>query len=198
LVSSPANGITSVKELIARAKANPGKLTFGSAGVTTDTYFAAALFARMAGIELTHIPYQASAAALPDLLSGRLDVQFATISPVMGNIGNKTLRALAVTGTRRVDALPGVPTMIEAGFPDYEAGIWMAIAAPAKTPPAVLQRLNADLNAALRESTTALEKQGIQMEIGTPEALQKLTVRDLQRWQKFIEADKATSSSKTK
>src|SRR4029079_2944912 len=113
LVSSPANGITSVKELIARAKANPGKLTFGSAGVTTDTYFAGALFSRMAGIELTHIPYQASAAALPDLLSGRLDLQFATISPVMGNIDKKTLRALAVTGTRRVDVLPDVPTMIE-------------------------------------------------------------------------------------
>jgi tripartite-type tricarboxylate transporter receptor subunit TctC len=197
-VSSPANGITSVKELIARAKANPGKLTFGSAGVTTDTYFAAALFSRMAGIELTHIPYQASAAALPDLLSGRLDLQFATISPVMGNIEKNTLRALAVTGTRRVDALPDVPTMIELGFPDYEAGIWMAIAAPAKTPTAVLQRIHADLNAALRESTPALEKQGIQMDIGTPEALQKLTLRDLERWQKFIAAEKAASKSKSK
>ena len=116
LVSSSVNGITSVKELIARAKANPGKLTFGSAGVTTDTYFAGAMFSRMAGIELTHIPYQASAAAIPDLLSGRLDLQFATIAPVMGNIKDKGLRALAVTGTRRVDALPDAPTMIESGL----------------------------------------------------------------------------------
>ena len=116
LVSSAVNGITSVKELIARAKQNPGKLTFGSAGVTTDTYFAGALFSRMAGIELTHIPYQASAAAIPDLLSGRLDLQFATIAPVMGNIKDEGLRALAVTGTRRVDALPDVPTMIEVGL----------------------------------------------------------------------------------
>jgi tripartite-type tricarboxylate transporter receptor subunit TctC len=194
LVSSAKNGITSVKDLVARAKKSPGKITFGSAGVTTDTYFAGALFSSMAGVELRHIPYQGSAAAIPDLLSGRVDLQFATIAPVIGNIKSGGLRALAVTGTRRVAALPDVPTMIEAGFPGYEAGIWMAIAAPAKTPPAILQRINAALNEALRETTAALETQGIQVETGTPEVLQKLTVRDLQKWQKFIQS----SAGKTK
>jgi tripartite-type tricarboxylate transporter receptor subunit TctC len=193
LVSSAKNNITTVKELIARARQNPGKITFGSAGVTTDTYFASALFSSMAGIELTHIPYQASAAAIPDLLSGRLDVQFATIAPVIGNIKDGGLRALAVTGTRRVDSLPKVPTMIEAGFAGYEAGIWMAIAAPAKTPQPIVQRLHAAISEALRETSPALEKQGIQMDIGTPEALRKLTVRDLQKWQKFIATTAGTA-----
>ena len=104
------------------------------------------------------MPYQASAAAIPDLLSGRLDIQFATIAPVMGNIKDGGLRALAVTGTRKVDALPNVPTMIEAGFPGYEAGIWMAIAAPAKTPPAVLQTAQRRLNEALRETHSCTRK----------------------------------------
>jgi len=194
LVSSAKNNIMTVEELVARARQNPGKITFGSAGATTDTYFAGALFSSMAGIELTHIPYQASAAAIPDLLSGRLDIQFATIAPVMGSINDGGLRALAVTGTRKVPTLPNVPTMTEAGFDGYEAGIWMAIVAPAKTPLPIVQRLNAALDEALRETTPALEKQGIQMEIGTPEALQKLTLRDLQKWQKFI----ATTAGNTK
>ena len=134
MVVTPGLGANTVAEFTAAAKAKPGELTFGSAGTASDTYFAALLYAQSAGLTMNHVPYRASAAAIPDLLSGRIQMQFATVAPVRALVQEGKLKALAVTGREHSSALPDVPTMVQAGVPNYEAVLWMAIAAPANTP----------------------------------------------------------------
>ena len=122
-----ASGPSPSSELIALAKAKPGVLNYGSAGPASLAHLAGALFATSSNIQLTHVPYKSTAQSVVDLISGRLDMQFATIAPSLANIRAGQLRALAVTGKKRVDALPDVPTMDEAGVRGYEATLWFAL-----------------------------------------------------------------------
>jgi len=138
-----------IPELIALAKAEPGKLTFASAGVGSGIHLGAELFASMAGIKLTHIPYKGSAPALTDLIGGHVSIYFSSLPPAIGLVQDGKVRALAVTGPERSKTFPDLPTVAEAGLPGYAAVLHYGIVAPAGTPAAIVARLNQALNAAL-------------------------------------------------
>ena len=154
LVACPCLTIKTVDELTREAKAKPGKLSYGSAGPASMAYLAAALFASKAAIDLTHVPYRSSAQSTVDLITGRIDIQFATIGPTLENIRAEKLRALAITSGRRSPVLPDVPTMIESGYPNYEIVLWLALAAPAGTPDSIVDLLNKEVSAAIADPET--------------------------------------------
>jgi tripartite-type tricarboxylate transporter receptor subunit TctC len=187
LVIYPGLAAKDVRELIALAKAKPGTLNYGSAGPASLAHLSGELFASMAGTTLTHVPYKASAQSVTDMIAGRLDMQFATVGPMLSNIRAGQLRALAVTGSERVAALPDVPTIAEAGVPNYEASLWMAIVAPANTPAPIVERLNRELNIILNtHAREALIAQGFQLLPGAPDAVQKWIRTDLEKWRQVI------------
>lgn len=149
LVISPNKGIRSVPELIARAKANPGTLNFASAGQGSATHLNAEKFKMAAKIDATNIPFKGSGEAVSEVLSGRVDYYFSPISPVIGQIKDGQLLALAVGSPKRATALPDVPTTAEAGVPGSEFNFWIGMMAPAKTPRAVINRLHDEVVKAL-------------------------------------------------
>src|SRR5262249_7643665 len=130
--------VKNVTELVAYAKAQPGKLTYGSAGVGTSQHLAGELFKTMAGIDIQHVPYRGIAAVIPDLLGGRVTMAFGNISAVLPLVREGKLRALAVTSPRRSASVPDLPTMIESGFPGFDSTAWFAVMAPAGTPAPVI------------------------------------------------------------
>jgi tripartite-type tricarboxylate transporter receptor subunit TctC len=187
LVIYPGLAAKDVKELLALAKAKPGTLNYGSAGPASLAHLAGELFASMSGVTMTHVPYKASAQSVTDMIAGRLDMQFATVGPMLSNIRAGQVRALAVTSSERVGALPDVPTIAEAGVPNYEASLWMAIVAPAKTPAPIVERLNRELNIILdNHARQALADQGVQLMPGKPEQVHKWTRTDLEKWKQVI------------
>jgi len=188
LVLYPGVPAQDIKSLIAFAKAKPGVLNYGSAGPASLAHLAGALFAALSDIQLTHVPYKSSAQSAVDLISGRLEMQFATIAPTLANIRAGQLRALAVTGRKRSDALPDVPTMDEAGVKGYEATLWFALTAPAGLPPAIAARLHKEtvdiLNSAEMKETFA--QQGFVPDPGTPDALTAQIRGDIVKWRDVI------------
>ena len=188
LVLYPGVPAQDIKSLIAFAKAKPGVLNYGSAGPASLAHLAGALFAALSDIQLTHVPYKSSAQSAVDLISGRLEMQFATIAPTLANIRAGQLRALAVTGRKRSDALPDVPTMDEAGVKGYEATLWFALTAPAGLPPAIAARLRKEtvdiLNSAEMKETFA--QQGFVPDPGTPDALTAQIRGDIGKWRDVI------------
>ena len=188
LVVFPGVGAHSLAELIALAKAKPGTLNYGSAGVASLAHLATALFANMAGIDILHVPYKSSSQSMTDMITGRLDMQFATIAPSLPNIRAGNLRALATSGRSRVAVLPEVPTVAESGLAGYEAALWVSLVAPAATPPGIAARLNKEVNAVIEaaEGSQALEAQGLSPEPGAPEALTARIRTDTQKWRGII------------
>jgi len=188
LVVYPGLPAKTVPELVALAKSKPGALNYGSAGPASLAHLAGALFATSSDIELTHVPYKSTAQSVVDLISGRLEMQFATIAPSLANIRAGQLRALAVTGKQRVEALPDTPTMDEAGVRGYEATLWFALVAPAKLPPAIAARLNREVIDILKspEMKETLAQQGFVAEAGAPEALTDQIRRDIAKWREVI------------
>jgi tripartite-type tricarboxylate transporter receptor subunit TctC len=188
LVVQPKLPAKNLAELIALAKSKPGTISYGSAGLASLAHLASALFENLAGVKLNHIPYKSSAQSVVDLIAGRLDMQFATIPPTISNINAGQVRALATTGTRRVSALPDVPTMAEAGIPNYDASLWLAVVAPAATPPDIVKRLNREIVEVLNmpRIKSALADQGMETEPGPPEALAALIVGEIDKWRKVI------------
>jgi tripartite-type tricarboxylate transporter receptor subunit TctC len=178
----------SVQDLIALAKAKPRVLNYASAGPATLAHLAGALFEKMAGIELTHVPYRGTAQSTLDLLEGRVEMQFGTIPPTLTHIRAGKLRALAVTGAARNAALPDVPTIAESGLPGYECTLWQAMVAPAATPAAIVARLNREVTAVLEdpEVRAAFAKQGVEPEPGPPEALGARIRAELAKWREVI------------
>jgi tripartite-type tricarboxylate transporter receptor subunit TctC len=144
LVVNPSVPVNSVAELIAYAKANPGKLNFASSGAGTSIHLSGELFKVMAGVDVTHVPYKGSAPALQDLLGGQVQFMFDNLPPSLPHIKAGKLRALAVTSTTRAPALPDLPTMAEAGLPGFEASSWFGLLAPAGTPPAIVAQIHAE------------------------------------------------------
>ena len=171
LVVHPSVLAASVVELTALAKANPGKLNYASNGNGSSAQLAAVLFESMAGVRMTHVPYKGVSQALVDLMSGEVQLMFGTIVAISPHIKAGRLRALAVTGKSRSALLPEVPTLAEAGLPGYEAGSWYGILAPAGTPGAIVARLNAEINQAVRqpEVRERLAAEGAETLGGTPE-----------------------------
>lgn len=140
-----------VQELIALAKAQPGKLNYASAGVGSGTHLATVLFADAAGIQITHVPYKGSGPALTDLLGGHVQIYFSSLPPAIGLVKERRLRALGVTGLKRSASFPDVPTVAEQGLPGFEAVLHYGIVAPARTPRPIIDKLNVALRAALAD-----------------------------------------------
>jgi tripartite-type tricarboxylate transporter receptor subunit TctC len=188
LVLYPGVPAKDIKELVALAKSKPGTLNYGSAGPASLAHLAGALFATLSDIQLTHVPYKSSAQSAVDLISGRLEMQFATIAPTLANIRANQLRALAVSGRKRSDALPDLPTMDEAGVTGYDATLWFALVAPAGLPAPIAAKLNREtldiLNSA--EMKEALAQQGLVPDSSTPDALATQIRGDIVKWRDVI------------
>ena len=184
LVLHPALPAHNLAELIALAKAKPGTLNYGSAGVASLAHLATELFASMAGVNIVHVPYKSSSQSMTDMITGRLDMQFATIAPSLPNIRAGQLRALVTSGKTRVAALPELPTVAEAGIAGYEAALWVSFVVPSDTPPKIIARLNREVNGVLESSdgTEALVAQGMAPELGPPEALTERIRGDIEKW----------------
>ena len=145
LVAHPGAGISNVGELVAKAKARPGALNFASSGNGSTNHLAGELFKRRAGIDITHIPYKGAAPALNDVLGGQVPMMFDNLPALLPHIRGGSIKALAVAGSTRAAALPEVPTIAESGYPGFDAAAWFGLVAPARTPPAVLNKLQADV-----------------------------------------------------
>ena len=188
LVVHPSFAVKSVAELIAYAKANPGKVNFGSAGVGTVGHITGEYFARAAGIQIVHIPYKGTGPAMSDLLGGHIPISFSPVATTSGNVKAGLLRALAVTSINRSKLLPDVPTMIEAGVPGFDASLVYGLVAPAGTPPAVIERLNKALRDALvsEDVTKQLELDGTVITASTPEQYADFIDKDEKKWSELV------------
>ena len=182
----------SLAEVIAYAKANPGKLTIGTISVGSTQHLSAELFKTAAGIDAVIVPYKGSGAVLTALRAGEIDVGFEILGPFLSQVTGHTLRALAVTSDERFPALPDVPTVQQAGVRGYDVASWNALAVPAKTPAAVIERLNKAANDALKtpEVRQQLQKLGVRPQGGTPEQMRTLLASEIKRWSAVIAAAK--------
>jgi len=190
LVVTPSLPVKSVAELIAYAKANPGKVNFGSAGAGTASHITGEYFARAAGITLVHIPYKGTGPALTDLLGGHIPMAFAPIPASHSNVAAGKLRALAVTSTTRSSLLPEVPTIAESSLPGFDASLYYGLAAPAGTPRPVIDKLNKALRDALAsdEVRKQLALDGTEITPGTPEDYAAFIDRDEKKWAGLVKA----------
>jgi tripartite-type tricarboxylate transporter receptor subunit TctC len=190
LVVNPKLPLKTLADLIAAAKAQPGKLTYGTPGIGTSPHLCMELFKSMAGVDLQHVPYKGTAAAVMDIIGGQIDVAFATALTAKPLIDAGRLRALAVSGPRRVEALPGVPPVAEAGVPGYEAMQWYGLLAPAGTPSAIIERVHAEAMVALRspEMKARLAADGAEPSGTTPAEFGAYIKRELQKWSRVRDA----------
>jgi tripartite-type tricarboxylate transporter receptor subunit TctC len=183
-----------VAGLVAEARRRPGALTYASTGSGTSSHLSGVMLDRMAGIQTLHVPYR-GAVALNDLLAGRVDFMFATIPSVIAQIRAGRFRAIAVSSTERSRALPEVPTMVEAGFPEFDASSWFGLLAPAGTPAPIVARLAEEVHAILRDP--AIERQMVEQgadPVGHgPEAFAAFIAREVTRWGEIVRAAGATA-----
>jgi tripartite-type tricarboxylate transporter receptor subunit TctC len=184
IVVNPSLPFTDVKGMIAYAKANPGKLNYGSSGNGTSNHLFGALFASMAKVQMTHVPYKGSGPAINDVLAGTIQLSFAPFPLVMGHIKAGTLRPLAVTGSTRHPLLPAIPTVAEAGVPGYEALGWFALMAPANTPKPVIMMLNREINRIIQLPAVRarLAQEGADPLGGTPEEARRSILEGVKKW----------------
>ncbi|WP_151633322.1 tripartite tricarboxylate transporter substrate binding protein [Noviherbaspirillum aerium] len=193
LVVHPSVPVKTVKEFIDLAKKKPGEINFASSGSGSSIHMSGELFKMMTGVEMQHIPYKGSAPAVTDLLGGRVQAMFDNAPSALPNIQNGKLRALAITGPKRSETLPDLPTMVEAGLPGYEVTSWFALVAPANTPPEIISRLNEEVNKALKvpELRASLAKLGADPSGTTPEQLRKFVSSETARWAKVVKTSGA-------
>jgi tripartite-type tricarboxylate transporter receptor subunit TctC len=188
LVVPQALPARSVQELVALARANPGRLTFASSGTGALIHLTGEMFKQAAGIDMTHVPYKGSTQILPDLLDGRIDMALDSLPAYMTHLKSGRLRALAVASRERSRVLPELPTMAEAGVPGVVSQTDYAVYAPAGTPREIIARLNREINAVLQmeDLRAKLGAQGIEITGGTPEALQAELADELVKWAKVV------------
>jgi tripartite-type tricarboxylate transporter receptor subunit TctC len=193
LVVNPSVNARSMKELIELAKKEPGKLTFVSAGVGTSVHMAGELFKKMAGVQMTHVPYKSSVAALVDLMAGRVDVMFDNIPSALPHIKSGKLRALATTGAKRAAILPELPTIAEQGLAGYEAGVWIGLLAPAGTPKPIVAKLNAAGQKAVQapDFMKRMADLGYEVVGGTPERMAEMIKAEVTRMHPIVRASGA-------
>jgi len=194
LVVNPQLPVGSVRDLIAAARAQPGKIDFASSGNGSAQHLVGALFNMMAGVELNHVPYKGSGPAMQDLLSGQVKVSFAGIPNVMPHVRAGRLRALGVTTPQRSPELPEVPTVAEAGVPGYEATLWLNISAPAGTPPEIVQRLYAETAKVLQDPDVqhGFRAAGVEASVLGPEPLGAFIRSEHEKWGKVVRETGAT------
>ena len=193
LVLVPADSrYRTLKDLIADARANPGKVNYATAGPGSSVHMVTALFELAAGARMNHVPYKGSGPALIDLIGGQVDVMFDNMSSGLPHVESGKLRALAVTGPTREKRLPNVPTVAEAGVPGYSGTSWFTLAAPASMPAALVARLSREAHRALAspEAASRLEKLGIAFTPNTPEQAAAYFRSETVKWNRVIEAAK--------
>jgi tripartite-type tricarboxylate transporter receptor subunit TctC len=184
LIVHPKVAATSTAELIRYARANPGKLNFASAGNGTTSHLAGEMFKTQAGIDIVHIPYRGGALAMTDLISGQVDMMIEVMPNAAPQVSGGRVRGLAVSTAKRFPGAPELPTIAESGLPGFEASAWDGIFAPAGTPPAIVQRLNAAIHQALDdpELAAALLARGAQPVPGTPDSFARFIAVSAERW----------------
>ena len=189
---NPSLNITSNKALIAYARANPGKIRYGSSGPGSASHLAGELFASMAGVTLLHVPYKGTGQALTDLLAGHIDLMFAPAQTVMPQIESGKLLALAQTGAKRSEALPNFPTVAEAGLPAYSAVGWFGLFAPANTPKMTVQKINQTVMFVLAQEKVrkAMLERGSDPASGSAEEFAAFLRLDQSKWAKLIKDNK--------
>ncbi len=187
MVVNPAFPAKTVPQFISYEKTNSGKINMGSGGIGSTGHVAGELFNMMAGIKMAHVPYRGEAPAVIDLLAGQIQVIFSTPGSVMSAVKSSTLRALAVTSATRMDVLPDVPAIAES-LPGYEAVSWSGIGAPAHTPPAIIDKLNRETNAALADPKLQgqLATFGAKVMTGSPDDFGKFIAAEIDKWAKVI------------
>jgi tripartite-type tricarboxylate transporter receptor subunit TctC len=188
LVVNPQLPFKSVAELLAYARANPGKLNYSTGGIGTLPHLNAELFKSVSGTNILHVPYKGGGPSLTAVVAGEVQMTFDTVSTSLQLIQDGKLRALAIVGPKRAPELPDVPAMPEVGFPALTSGAWTALMAPHDTPPAIIARLNTATNAALNGEPmkTALAKLGAQPRGGTPQDLSDHIQREIAKWKPIV------------
>ena len=186
--------VSSVRELIAAAKSQPGAIDYASSGNGSSQHLVGALFNAMAGVQLNHVPYKGSGPAMQDLLGGQVGVSFAGVPNVLGQIKAGKLKALAVTTPKRWVELPDVPTMAEAGVPDYEATLWLSISGPAGMPASIVQRLYVEITRALqdRELQNSFRSAGVDAVSMPPDELNRYMRAEYEKWGRVVRDTGAT------
>jgi tripartite-type tricarboxylate transporter receptor subunit TctC len=195
LVVNPQKvNVGSVKELIAAAKAQPGKIDFASSGNGSSQHLMGALFNSLAGVELNHVPYKGSAPAMQDLLGGQVGVSFAGIPNVLGQVKAGRLKALGVTTGNRWSELPDVPTIAEAGVPGYDAVLWLSISGPANMPAPLVQQLYTAIEKSLQnpELRTSFKQGGVEAMVMPPDKLNAYMRSESEKWGKVVRDTGAT------
>jgi tripartite-type tricarboxylate transporter receptor subunit TctC len=193
LVVNPSVQANNLQDLIKLAKANPGKFNYASSGNGTPYHMAGELFKHMAGIQLTHIPYKGSAGARTDVLSGQVDMMFDAVTTMSENIKANKVKGIATTGRARSNVLPDMPTMNEAGVPQYDAVIWLGLMAPAGTPEAIVSKLNAEINKIVNSADVKAtwSKQGaVPMSMSVP-VFTKFVADDVAKWANIVKVSGA-------
>ncbi|MCE9639971.1 MAG: tripartite tricarboxylate transporter substrate binding protein [Betaproteobacteria bacterium] len=189
LAVHPSLPVKNVKDLIALAKSRPGQLTYVSSGIGASGHLAGALFDTMTGTKMEHIPYKGMSLAVSDLMGGQVSMTFGTSLSVIPHVRTGRLRALATTGAQRSPALPDLPTVAESGVPGYEAGLWYGFVGPARMPPEIVQRLNAEIVAILAQPDTRekLASQGLDARSSTPDEFARVLSSDVVRWAAVVQ-----------
>ena len=193
LVTQPSAAASTVQDLIAQAKAQPGKFTFASSGNGTNIHLVGELFKMRAGIDMVHVPYKGSAPAMTDLLGGQVNIMFETIPAAISHIKGGKLKALGVTGARRSPLFPEVPTIAEAALPGFEVQSWYGLVAPAATAREIVARLNAEAvkGANGKEFRERMEPLGFEIITGSPERMAEMVKADAARWAPVVKASGA-------
>lgn len=190
LVANPKVPASKLKELLQYAKEHPGKLNYASSGTGTPYHMAGELFKSMAGVHLVHIPYKGSSGARTDVLGGQVDLMFDAVTTMAGHVKSGQVKALGTTGQRRSAVLPDVPTVSEAGVPNYEATIWLGLMAPKGTPAAVVDKLNEAVGRIVSQPDVQQlwARQGATALVMAPPAFEKYVHDDIRKWARVIQA----------
>lgn len=194
LAATPALKADSVSELIALARANPGKITFASFGIGSTNHLIGEAFSRTNGVQLEHVPYRGSAAAAADLLSGQVEIAFDTASVVIPYVRSGKLKALASLSNQRLSLAPDVPTMVESGVPGFVFEGWLGVLAPRSTPPAVIDRLHTALAKILKSPalSAALTERGIGVVASSPAEFSAFMKADVDKWKEIARTSNIT------
>ena len=193
LVVNPAVPARTLQELIALAKAQPGKLNYASSGPGTPYHMAGELFKAMAGLDIVHVPYKESSGARTGVLGGQVEMMFDAVTVMNEHVKAGKVRALATSGKARSTVMPDVPTLAEAGVPGYEAVIWLGLIAPKSTPPAILNRLNAEVTKIVARPDVQAEwaKQGAVPMTMSPAAFERYLADDIVKWERIVKVSGA-------
>lgn len=195
LIATPGLPVKSVQALIALSKAQPDAINYGSGGKGTSVHLAGALFSSLTNAPMTHVPYKGSAPAVTDLMGGQIQLIFDTAPSALPHIRGGKVRALAVSGARRLAEIPEVPTFAEAGVPAFDAPAWYGLLAPSGTPPAIVKYLNAEVEQILKEPATQqkLLQMGAVPVGGSPEAFGKFIQTETERWSAVVKKNNITA-----